>query len=128
MSNKEIQSRRDFFKSAAKKALPIAGLLITSNAIISQDTIKSKKTGCEENSCDYLCRDTCISTCTGTCDVSCYGTCMGSCHVECTGSCPGVCKDACTSCAGTCKDSCKQTSTQSQKGDTIIQKKDTLNI
>lgn len=100
----EIQSRRDFFKKAAKTALPILGIaVLASNPIIakaSEKVIKSESgSGCW--GCGYSC-SSCIGSCFG-----CTGTCSGTC-TSCTGtctSCTGTCW-SCTSCTGSCLGGC----------------------
>ena len=89
--NEELQSRREFFKQAAKKALPVIGAIaLASSPIIAQAAEKT------------------TMGCTGTC----YGMCVGSCK-GCQNTCSGTCKHACTgcqyTCSGTCKNSCSGT-------------------
>lgn len=81
--SEEIQSRREFFKSMAKKSLPILGAVALMNVpVISQAT--ASPTICVGDctgtctSCDGGCRG-CDNTCVGTCDKGCRGTCEGSC-------------------------------------------------
>lgn len=100
MRDKKIQSRREFFKNAAKSALPIlAGALLANAPIIVNATRHSMN-------CDYYCTGGCQNGC-GGCDTSCKGectwTCSGSCKEYCTGGCNGTCK---TECYGTCKTQC----------------------
>ncbi|MBP3299417.1 MAG: Cys-Xaa-Xaa-Xaa repeat radical SAM target protein [Muribaculaceae bacterium] len=72
----ELQSRRQFFKKAAKSALPILGLaVLASNPLISKATTAM---GCR------------IDACTGTCTGSCSGTCS-SCSAGCSRSCMSGC-------------------------------------
>ncbi|MBQ9467260.1 MAG: Cys-Xaa-Xaa-Xaa repeat radical SAM target protein [Muribaculaceae bacterium] len=79
-NNEELQSRRQFFKRAAKGVLPILGAVVLSSMpLISNAT----------ESCN------CYGTCYGTC----YGGCQGSCGTTCSGKCIG-------SCSGTCQTSC----------------------
>lgn len=85
----EVQSRREFFKSAAKKALPILGAIVLSNLPNIADASKvQSKSNSDSNAswcswCAYGCGDGCTS---------CVGTCWG-----CT---------SCTSCVGTCLNTC----------------------
>lgn len=75
--NEELQSRRQFFKKAAKTALPILGAIVLANMpIIAQADVRP-------------------SGCTGTCYGTCYGACKG-CSTTCTGTCSGSCKNTCT--------------------------------
>lgn len=89
--NDEIQSRREFFKNAAKKALPILGavaLMSMPNIVKSNAISKNPSSTCEV--CTGLC-----TGCTGC--TSCSGWCEGACRGGCTGSCLG-----CTSCSINC--------------------------
>lgn len=71
-SNEEVLSRREFFKNAAKAALPIFG------AIVAGSILRS----CEPYEGTVSCGD-----CTGTCDGGCSGDCWRACHDECASSC-----------------------------------------
>ena len=78
--NKELQSRREFFKNAAKGVLPILGTIVLANAPVLAHSLNSDATSC--------------TTCRG----GCYG---------CAGTCSGKCSDACTSCSGLCQGTCR---------------------
>ncbi len=83
MNNEELQSRREFFKKAAKVALPVvaAVALASAPAIVNAAEVNM---GCE--------------SCLGNCSGGCKNTCSGSCSCGCTGcrnSCVGSC--SCTS-------------------------------
>ncbi len=100
MKDEKLQSRREFFKNAAKSSLPIlAGALLANVPIISNAAKHSMN-------CDYYCSGGCTNGC-GGCDSSCKGectwTCSGSCKEYCTGGCQGTCR---TECYGTCKTQC----------------------
>ena len=79
--NEELQSRREFFKSAAKAALPVIEAVVLSQLPLTADAV----TGCNacsgscKNSCDKSCVHTCINTCAGDCRSACKGTCKGAC-------------------------------------------------
>lgn len=73
----ELQSRRDFFKSAAKVALPVIGAAIFSQLPIKTQASEMGCTGTCYGRCDGSCRG-CYTTCTGTCDGSCRNTCQYS--------------------------------------------------
>ena len=77
--NEELQSRREFFKKAAKGALPILGAIVLANVpnIANADTSDSGTC----TSCAY--------TCLGTCRGQCYSTCTGNCYRTCSGGCSG---------------------------------------
>lgn len=67
-SNEEILSRREFFKKAAKTALPIFGAIVAGSILNS----------CEPYEGTVSCGD-----CTGTCATGCYGTCYRGCNWTC---------------------------------------------
>lgn len=76
MENKkkdELQNRREFFKKAAKGALPILGAIVLAN-------VPDVLSAAEEP-----------ATCIG----SCYGTCKGTCTKSCANNCTGMCKYGC---------------------------------
>ena len=73
MDNKkheDLQSRREFFKSAAKAALPVLGAV----ALASSPIIAKAAAGCD----------------------GCWNYCSGGCK----DNCDNACKDYCTSCSG----------------------------
>lgn len=80
--NEELQSRREFFKQAAKVALPVVGAAI----VASVPFVKSEA----QYGCAGSCGATCINTCSGGCQESCMGTCRG-CQGTCSGTCGGNC-------------------------------------
>ena len=68
--NEEIQSRREFFKNAAKGALPILGAVLLANApVIARAADSEAPMGCTGS---------CYSGCTNGC-TSCKYTCQGGC-------------------------------------------------
>ncbi len=73
--NEELQSRREFFKNAAKSALPILGVIALTHAPILSHAAEKP------------------ATCIG----SCWGTCKGTCTKSCNGNCAGMCKNRCSS-------------------------------
>ena len=75
--NEELQSRREFFKKAAKAALPVVGAVVL--ASMPSDIFAMNRTGC--NGCSGAC-----SSCTGSCTGACYGGCSGSCSGSCKGT------------------------------------------
>lgn len=76
--NEELQSRREFFKQAAKAALPVVGAAI----MASVPFVKSEAaTGCTYGGCTYGCEGSCSGGCQG-CSDSCYGSCKGSCNAQ----------------------------------------------
>lgn len=68
--NEELQSRREFFKRAAKGALPIlAGAALLSSPILSATANAMSCAGCNNR-----CMNSCFNTCHGTCSRTCSGT------------------------------------------------------
>ena len=92
-NKEEIQSRREFFKKATRKTLPIVALIAAVKLPFFAKSATNHSTGCYYgciNSC-YSCIGTCLGTCTsciGGC-FSCIGTCVGTCTGTCMGSCMG---------------------------------------
>ncbi len=86
IQNEELQSRREFFKKAAKGVLPVLGAIALMNMpLLSQaKEINKNAMGCN------WCKETCTNVCT-----SCYGSC--------TGDCRGLCQNGCKSCTGSCQ-------------------------
>lgn len=74
--NEELQSRREFFKKAAKSALPIVALVaMSANPIVAKAT---EAMGCTIDACTATCTGGCKGTCSG-CSHSCSGSCMRGC-------------------------------------------------
>lgn len=68
--NEELRSRREFFKRAAKGALPIlAGAALLSSPILSETANAMSCAGCNNR-----CMNSCFNTCHGTCSRTCSGT------------------------------------------------------
>ncbi len=83
--NEELQSRREFFKKAAKGALPILGAIALANAPLLASAVESE---CNCTSCTASCSGGC-SGCSGGCQGTCSSTCSGSCSGTCRGGCSG---------------------------------------
>ena len=97
----ELQSRREFFKKAAKSLLPILG------AITLTSTPGIVKAAEKTTNCNYSCSFSCSSRCSGTCSGSCYGYCGGACSYSCQNTCKGSCQSTCSgTCSGRCSYSC----------------------
>lgn len=79
--NEELQSRREFFKKAAKGALPILGAVLLANVPVVSQAVES-----DSMSCKYMCQ----ISCRGGCKNSCGGSCKGSCQTYCKGGCRGL--------------------------------------
>lgn len=90
--NEGLQSRREFFKKAAKGVLPIIGGIILASA---PSIVKASET---QMGCGGLCQNTCTQTCASNCRGGCKGRCDNGCKNRCYGSCY-------SSCAGGCKNS-----------------------
>ncbi|MDE7401797.1 MAG: Cys-Xaa-Xaa-Xaa repeat radical SAM target protein [Muribaculaceae bacterium] len=86
--NEELQSRREFFKKAAKGALPILGAIALANMPLIAKASESGYCTCSGN-CSGSCSGSCVSTCRATCGNSCKGTCSYTCDHGCSGSCNG---------------------------------------
>ena len=85
--NEELQSRREFFKKAAKAALPVVGAVVMASM---PNVMQAAETGCGlscSNSCMGSCENTCHSMCQGSCKFGCQNSCSGSCETKCTTSC-----------------------------------------
>ena len=93
--NDELQSRREFFKKAAKGALPILGAIALAGA---PGVVKAAEEAMDCNySCSYSCSNSCRGNCYGGCSGSCGGACSYSCQNTCKGSCQGRCSGGCSS-------------------------------
>lgn len=90
IQNEELQSRREFFKKAAKATLPVVAAiaLVGSPIIANADEVK---TGCD-NSCSTSCKGDCKGSCQTNCATDgCGSTCSGKCR----GKCDSLCQDSC---------------------------------
>jgi len=72
-NKEELQSRREFFKSAAKAALPVIGAVVLANLPSIANADPQYGWGCTS-----ACKGSCSGKCT-SCTGSCYGSCMGGC-------------------------------------------------
>lgn len=84
MKKEELQSRRDFFKKAAKGVLPILSAVLLANV---PNVLKAEETP---------------MGCTGTCYTTCRNACQG-----CRYTCENNCKNSCLGCRYTCDHTCK---------------------
>ena len=69
--NEELQTRREFFKKAAKTALPFIGIVTIGPSLLSScgggdDDFDDYGGGGSSSSCS-ACADTCVITCGNTC-------------------------------------------------------------
>ena len=72
--NEELQSRREFFKNAAKGALPILGAVLLANVPVISQAAE------DPMGCNYGCTRVCSGS-------LCQGTCQGGCRFTCTHGC-----------------------------------------
>lgn len=86
MNNEELQSRREFFKKAAKGALPILGAIALASMPGVVKAAEEAPMGCK-----YGCTTSCYGSCSSHCGFGCSGGCTGSC-----GGCRGACMSSCT--------------------------------
>jgi len=77
----ELQSRREFFKKAAKAALPILGAVVLSGAAPQILNAATTPSNCSGDNCSYTCQTSCARACRGTC----FATCADSCYKSCNG-------------------------------------------
>ena len=95
--NEELQSRRDFFKKAAKGVLPILGAVVLAgvpNLVKAEETPMGCRYGCA-GACVYNCSGSCSGRCLYGCDTNCRGTCSTNCVQSCKGYCKGACATNC---------------------------------
>lgn len=123
--SKEIQTRREFFKRAAKGILPIIGSVAIVGMpikIFAKEEPRMGCSGCKDEcflgcgGCAYGCEGctgTCNDGCQSTCVGGCSGECQGNCKDDCVGNCYKTCQGGCqNSCSGSCSDSCAGSSKQ----------------
>lgn len=107
MNNEELQSRREFFKKAAKAALPVIGAVVLSSMPIVQTKAVTGCDGCY-HTCNGGCSGGCENSCSSRCSYSCQGNsdndskrncfdCSNECFSGCKGSCYGSCSGSCKS-------------------------------
>ena len=80
--NEELQSRREFFKSAAKGALPILAFTVLGPTFLSSCKKDDNK---DSSGCGSSCRGGCDSSCSGSCDEDCTDVCAYGCSGTCEG-------------------------------------------
>ena len=83
MIDKEITTRREFFKKAAKATLPVLGIAVISSI---PNAVHAAETGCF-----FGCSDTCEAHCADSCYDGCRNTCKDGCKGNCTDGCFGSC-------------------------------------
>ena len=107
MKNKDLQTRRDFFKKSVYRLLPLFGLIV---AYITPLKLKAtRQFGCGW-SCLYSCKGQCINTCYMSCVSQCAAMCGNSCRGGCNDMCAWDCQGGCNKqCHSTCLDTCNNT-------------------
>ena len=94
MENKkkdELQNRREFFKKAAKGALPILGAILLANV----PGVMRSHEGKTPNDCNYNCGYSCSYQCTTSCKGSCNASCVTGCKYTCKLGCNDYCSNGC---------------------------------
>jgi hypothetical protein len=88
----ELKNRREFFKEAAKKTLPILGMAVIAMAVPSTlQSCKKISLGCDDV-CTNACKTTCKTTCVGGAKCSCGSGCTTSCYNRgCSSTCYSKC-------------------------------------
>lgn len=76
--NEELQSRREFFKKAAKGVLPFLGIAALASAPQIVNAAETIAMGCN-GTCKMACANSCATNCRNRCESSCQGGCKGSC-------------------------------------------------
>lgn len=100
----EIQSRREFFKNAAKAALPILGAVVLSKLPVMANSSEESSTYC--SSCNSSCTNGCRNGCSRGCGNNCSVGCQGNTHkYHPSGDC-ATCKYYCAGCSGKCSGTC----------------------
>lgn len=122
-NKKEVQTRREFFKNAAKGLLPIIGVIAISGIPQIAVAKENAPMGCKNDACRGGCENYCARGCDRACEDNCSGTCegcQGNCRGDCVGNCYETCQGGCQkSCSGSCSDSCAGSSKQQGKPKTL---------
>lgn len=84
--NEELQSRRSFFKNAAKAALPIIGAIALAHMPVAAKTNSTAATGCVDG-CYSACLTGCVTACKGGCGAHCRDNCYSNCNTSCSAIC-----------------------------------------
>lgn len=97
--NEELQSRREFFKRAAKGVLPIFAVVALADI---PSLVRAEKIPTSCDYCEGTCHNGCENRCSGCdgCTGGCDGTCKGGCDSSCKGSCDTTCRGGCGAVAG----------------------------
>lgn len=126
----EIQSRRDFFKKAAKMALPIIAVVALPSLLASCGDKEDSEGGSGGGSggSSTRCPGTCSSHCQSSCKLNavwqpascsgstCKGACYSACKTSCIGSSSGGGGTSCSGCSSSCTANCSTSCYSSCKG------------
>lgn len=93
MKEKDIISRRKFFKKSANAIIPAIAMTVVPQIFTSCEIDEPYPGGCSD--CSGGCSSGCSGTCTSSCSGSCVG-CTGRCQTSCAGSCRNVCTENCS--------------------------------
>lgn len=78
LENEELKTRREFFKQAAKGAIPMLAIATLGPVALSScgddDDDKKQSSGCG-NSCSGSCEDGCSNNCDSLCGGDCWSYC-----------------------------------------------------
>ncbi|MDR0431378.1 MAG: hypothetical protein LBH58_13010 [Tannerellaceae bacterium] len=120
LNKDELHSRREFFKKAAKRTLPVFGFIVFGGSFTACSDPKDDDFWLElEEEEDPGCKD-CSASCTGTTKASSGGGTCSECGSTCTAGCRGTSQSViCTGCGSTCSSGCKGT-TKTVCGDCTI--------
>lgn len=76
MNNEELQSRREFFKNAAKSALPMFAFAAFGQTLLTSCERDDDK---GSSGCGKSCSGSCEGDCAGDCDDGCWTACISAC-------------------------------------------------
>lgn len=93
--NEDVQSRREFFKAAAKVLLPTIALISVPQLLSSceKELWKDAEPTCRD--CGGTCKDTCKKACSSNCELTCKDTCETGCTTTCKSTCKSTCYGSC---------------------------------
>lgn len=99
--SEDLQNRREFFKKASRKVLPIfASFTFLSSVIPFRSEAK------EQFNCGWSCVMSCLGSCLNGCYTSCVNYCAMGCNNSCRGGCNEMCAVGCSSCVAECRIGC----------------------
>lgn len=90
--NEELQTRREFFKEASRKALPLLAFAALGSTVLAscekESTSSTRSSSSSSSGCKGGCSGSCSSSCSGDCD----GGCTNNCDSLCGGDCWAYCE------------------------------------